>query len=185
MDSPLRIGFFEQEIQSKADLTTLEGIISKFSDSITFISLEFTDFFSEKNNNIQNITKELDFLIIFEDHTLLLHTNFAKNIPPLIVVELPGSHVFFSSIRLDQLSVALRLLSKNDYQTSNREMLYIEVGKIEELALNDFYLTSTYTNSRLRFELLVNHQHLFDTADSSNAVLISTPTGFDEMFPSF
>ncbi|MCY3414011.1 MAG: NAD(+)/NADH kinase [Candidatus Heimdallarchaeota archaeon] len=95
----------------------------------------------------------------------------------LLIVELPGDDSFLASITLNQLHQAIDLIQSNRFYEERRSLLNIDVNGTKQTAINDIYIGPTRVNSRMNYDILMDDVPLFDNGDSSNGLLISTPTG--------
>lgn len=136
--------------------------------------------FSESKLELLGITeiKDADILLCFNDREVL--RSLDKH--TILAVELPGDNSFFAQLNLNQLPLVLKLIQENRFYKSSRDLLEVTIDNETYLALNDFLITSTVVNSRIRYDILVANHSLFEEAvDSSNGILISTPTGSTAM----
>lgn len=168
----LVVGYLDQSL-SDFDLSKLMGIlqvIRKERQTLSFVKLEP----GRKDKSL------IDLLLCFGDSDVL---DSAKTqwTCPLLCVELPGDNSWFAQVKMDQLGNLLKLFGLESSTTEPRSLIKISVGETDYFALNDLYITSSRINSRMRYDIQVNGQSLYNNGDSANAVLVSTPTGSTAM----
>lgn len=124
---------------------------------------------------------EVDILLCFSDNSILRLPRKYSNIPQLFSIELPGDNSFFSEISFNKIEIAIQELQKGNFYTSKRSLMSIEFGSENLNALNDLYLASTTVNTRIRYEIFIDNNSIYNQPDLANSLLVSTPTGSTAM----
>lgn len=122
---------------------------------------------------------ELDYLICFSDSDFLQIPRSSITAKNVFVVELPGDNSFFAELKLEHLIELENYLHKT--YTDKRWMLTIDTGKESYDGLNDVFISSMRTNTRMRYDFQIDSISRFEDYDSSNGILVSTPTGSTAM----
>ena len=140
------------------------------------------EFFHIESKDLSSTKSEFNFLVCIHDSDILNVVRESINLPPLLCIELPGDHSFFSQIPLNRLQWALNEYLTNNYILDSRSLLQLKTNTETYNGLNDIHITSSAINKRIRYDIRVNDISLYsDGSDSANAILISTPTGSTAM----
>jgi NAD kinase len=116
-----------------------------------------------------------DVFICLSDTSILdLNHIFGTTEHLVLSIELPGDHSFFSEVKLADLDWAGKKLQEGKFETDPRTRLWIDRKKI---ALNDMVISPSKTGVRMRYDVFVNDESIFDDPDLANQFIISTPTG--------
>ncbi len=129
-----------------------------------------------------NTNSDFDLFLVIHDNDVLNIVREIENIPPLLCIELPGDNSFFAQVTMNDLSWALDQYIVNDFGLDLRSLIKLETSEKRFYALNDIHVTSSAINKRLRYDIRVDEESLYnDGSDSANAILVCTPTGSTAM----
>jgi len=173
----IQILVFMDDVQSEENRELILQQFDAIDDKITYEMLQLSDVDLNSDTRVQGS----DFILLFSDHLLLQITRYAKYLPPLVTIELPGHHSFFAEMTLRHMQSLLNRLINQQYWIDERSLLTTEIDGIIESGLNDFYLSSTESNTRIRYELQLDGVDLFEDNDIANGILVSSPTGSTAM----
>lgn len=175
----MKFGYFISEhiteYEEKLILETFDRVKLEQKIDLEAIRLE---------KNIRINLENIQFLLCFGDDDVLSISSQYKNPPKLITVELPGDTSYFAQIKLQQLEWAFERLNRNEYSIDPRDRILIFVEDADDsplTALNDIHISSSVTNVRMRYDLLIDQRSIYPNLDSANGLLVSTPTGSTAM----
>jgi NAD kinase len=172
----LQIGVYQSELTTQLDL---DIVIQYYKDAINELKvnhkndLELTIFNRSDFKKIDEM--KLALILCFNDTDVLDVFRFLQTTEiPLLCVELPGDHSFFSAVTLRELKWGFLQLFQNNFEYDPRIRLIVNE---KYFALNDVLISTKAPGQRMRYDILINKKSLLQTPDSANQILISTPTG--------
>ncbi|MGZ3580784.1 MAG: NAD(+)/NADH kinase [Syntrophales bacterium] len=129
----------------------------------------------------RTLAAEVDLLVVLGgDGTILRTVRFVSEYDiPIVGINL-GEFGYLTEVNLSEMTNALELIVKGDYQTEKRMMLDIalHLGREtlrEQSILNDVVITRGNLSRILNLETTVNSRYL--TTFRADGIIISTPTG--------
>jgi NAD+ kinase len=129
----------------------------------------------------RTLAAQVDLLVVLGgDGTILRTVRFVSEYDiPIVGINL-GEFGYLTEVNLSEMTNALELIVKGDYQTEKRMMLDIvlHLGREtlrEQSILNDVVITRGNLSRILNLETTVNSRYL--TTFRADGIIISTPTG--------
>jgi len=176
-DNLARIALIKSEMITDYEIDQITNIFQNLRyerKKIELFQIESIDSFS--------IGLDFDLLLCIHDSDVLNMVRDPTDLPPLLCIELPGDHSFFSQFALNNLQWALTEYLNDNYILDSRSLLLSKIGNESYTGLNDIHITSSAINKRIRYDIRINDESLYtDGSDSANAILVSTPTGSTAM----
>jgi NAD+ kinase len=129
----------------------------------------------------RKLAAQVDLLVVLGgDGTLLRTVRFVSEYDiPIVGINL-GEFGYLTEVNLSEMTSAMELIVKGDYQTEKRMMLDITISLGRETIreqgiLNDVVITRGNLSRILNLETTVNNKYL--TTFRADGIIISTPTG--------
>lgn len=137
------------------------------------ISHLVSDFSFENENSLQHDCDAV--LAIGGDGTFLRANEIAyQNHLPVLGINC-GHLGFLADVELNQLDMAMQVLSEDAYSLEERMMIHIQTGQHEYYALNDAVISRGEYTRLIHFQTFVNNQAL--GSYRADGLIIATPTG--------
>ncbi|MHA1448599.1 MAG: winged helix DNA-binding protein [Candidatus Hodarchaeales archaeon] len=143
--------------------------------NLTAIPVE-RELISDKNGTVmgEEINPEDIFVCLSDTSVLELNHVFHQTNHKILSIELPGDHSFFSEIKLADLEWAGEKLASKEFDLDSRSRIWINRKNV---ALNDVVISPNKSGVRMRYDVRVDGESIFDDPDLANQFIISTPTG--------
>lgn len=167
----MQLGIYQSDVVSKTDLEEIEKSFNEIQSKLSPELKQTFEMIIIEDNNFN----DLNIIICFSDSDVLDAFRIQRNTEiPVLSVELPGDNSFFSTLTLNQLQWGLLQLSQNRFEYDPRIRMLIDK---KYLALNDILISPKAIGQRMRYDILLDNKSLYQTPDTANQLLISTPTG--------